>query len=529
MTTLSVSECIKAGYSSIIIQTAEETRAICECLKAGKECNKKVFSWSCTKGIEQIFRANDGEYTTKTNDQDIIDPRDAMENCIQKFSENKNGVIFCLLDFHHYLSRADVLRASRDAFKMAGELGICFVFISNKFEIPGDWEEEVVSISLALPNKDELANTLTELVETYRDHLKIDNPNELGYLIDKAAETALGLTITQAENAFATSISKKQTIDLGIISEVKAQIICKDGLLEFWNNEESVNLGGMHNLRNYTQQRLLAYSDKAQEYGLPYPKGVLLVGIPGCGKSLAAKALAFSWKVPLIKFDIGKLFTSFVGNSESNTREALATAEAMSPCVLWIDEIEKGLAGAESSGKNDSGVASRVFGTILTWMQEKKKPVYVVATANNITSLPQELLRKGRFDEIFFVDLPNEHERKEIVTIQIKKKGRNPENFDIQKIAEQSEGFTGAEIEETIVSAMFSSYADNVREMNTDDIIQAMETMVPASKGIMNTTVDLLRNWAKDRGVLNANSVPKKDVKNETETTSKRNSRKIHI
>lgn len=529
MSTLSVLECIKAGYSSIVIQTAEEIRAILECLRAGRECGKKVFSWSCTKGIEKICEEKDGMFTTEVQNQDFLDPRDAIDNGIQEFSKySEEGVIYCLLDFHHYLNRADVLRASRDAFEKSGELGICFVFISNKFEIPVDWEDSVVSISLTLPKKEELAGLLSDLVDENRDELRIDNPNGLSNLINKAAEVALGLTIMQAENAFSSSICQKLTIDLDIISEVKAQIICKDGLLEFWNTDESIEVGGMHNLRDYTQQRLLAYSEEAQKYGLPYPKGVLLVGIPGCGKSLAAKSLASNWKVPLIKCDLGKLFGSYVGDTEANTRKALATAESMAPCVLWIDEIEKGLAGAGSSGKNDSGVSSRMFASILTWMQEKKKPVYVVATANSITSLPQELLRKGRFDEIFFVDLPNEDERKEIVSIQIKKKGRNPENFDIQKIAEQSEGFTGAEIEEAIVSALFNSYADNARELQDDDIINAMKRIMPASKGIMSATVEGLKSWAKERGIQNANSKPEKDD-SENGDKAKKNGRKIHF
>ena len=291
-----------------------------------------------------------------------------------------------------------------------------------------------------------------------------------------------------------------------IISEVKAQIICTDGLLEFWNNNKNVEIGGMHTFKDYTKKRLLAFSEKAKEYGLPNPKGVLLVGIPGCGKSLAAKSLAQEWNVPLIKCDLGKLFGSYVGDTESNTRKALKTAEAMSPCVLWIDEIEKGLAGAGSSGSNDSGVSSRMFASILTWMQEKEKPVYVIATANSITSLPQELLRKGRFDEIFFVDLPNQEERKEIIEIQIKKKQREPENFDINEISKRCDGFTGAEIEEMIVSSMFEAYADGERDLEEKDILSVIDKTIPASKGFMSKTVSSLQQWAEERGIANANS-----------------------
>lgn len=510
---LSVTECIKAGYSSIIIKTAEEDRAIKECLNAGKECGKRTFCWSCTKGIEEILenpiRQNDcidmGEYYIKSENPDLADAQDVLNDAMN-LNNQKGEYILILLDFHHYLNRADVLRSAKDAFKQVGGIGACFVFVSNSFDVPIDWEDSVISIELRLPNKEEIKEHLEEMVNLYKDQLKLEDLDQLDELVDKASEIALGLTITQAENAFATSFSKAETIDLHIISEVKAQIICTDGLLEFWSNNKNVEIGGMHTFRDYTKKRLLAFSEKAKEYGLPNPKGVLLVGIPGCGKSLAAKSLAQEWNVPLIKCDLGKLFGSYVGDTEANTRKALKTAEAMSPCVLWIDEIEKGLAGAGSSGSNDSGVSSRMFASILTWMQEKEKPVYVIATANSITSLPQELLRKGRFDEIFFVDLPNQEERKEIIEIQIKKKQRETENFDINEISKRCDGFTGAEIEEMIVSSMFEAYADGERDLEEKDILSVIDKTIPASKGFMSKTVSSLQQWAEERGIANANS-----------------------
>ena len=523
---LSVTECIMAGYSSIIIKTSEEDRAIKECLNAGKECKKRVFCWSCIKGIEEILETpigkadciDMGEYYTKTENSDLTDAQDALNDAIN-LNDERGDYILILLDFHHYLNRADVLRSAKDAFKQVLGIGACFVFVSNSFDVPSDWEDSIISIELRLPNKDEIKEHLEEMVNLYKDQLKLEDLNQLDELVDKASEIALGLTITQAENAFATSFSKVETIDLHIISEVKAQIICTDGLLEFWNNNKNVEIGGMHTFRDYTKKRLLAFSEKAKEYGLPNPKGVLLVGIPGCGKSLASKSLAQEWNVPLIKCDLGKLFGSYVGDTESNTRKALKTAEAMSPCVLWIDEIEKGLAGAGSSGSNDSGVSSRMFASILTWMQEKEKPVYVIATANSITSLPQELLRKGRFDEIFFVDLPNQEERKEIIEIQIKKKQRAPENFDINEISKRCDGFTGAEIEEMIVSSMFEAYADGERELEDKDILSVIDKTIPASKGFMSQTVSSLQQWAEERGIANANS---KIISNEAADANKK-------
>lgn len=523
---LSVTECIMAGYSSIIIKTSEEDRAIKECLNAGKECKKRVFCWSCIKGIEEILETpigkadciDMGEYYTKTENSDLTDAQDALNDAIN-LNDERGDYILILLDFHHYLNRADVLRSAKDAFKQVLGIGACFVFVSNSFDVPSDWEDSIVSIELRLPNKEEIKEHLEEMVNLFKNQLKLEDLDQLDELVDKASEIALGLTITQAENAFAASFSKAETIDLHIISEVKAQIICTDGLLEFWNNNKNVEIGGMHTFRDYTKKRLLAFSEKAKEYGLPNPKGVLLVGIPGCGKSLAAKSLAQEWNVPLIKCDLGKLFGSYVGDTEANTRKALKTAEAMSPCVLWIDEIEKGLAGAGSSGSNDSGVSSRMFASILTWMQEKEKPVYVIATANSITSLPQELLRKGRFDEIFFVDLPNQEERKEIIEIQIKKKQREPENFDINEISKRCDGFTGAEIEEMIVSSMFEAYADGERELEDKDILSVIDKTIPASKGFMSQTVSSLQQWAEERGIANANS---KIISNEAADANKK-------
>ena len=231
------------------------------------------------------------------------------------------------------------------------------------------------------------------------------------------------------------------------------------------------------------------------------------------------------WKKPLLKLDLGKLFGSLVGDTEAKTRKALEIAEAMSPAILWIDEIEKGLSGVGSSGKTDSGVTSRMFGTILTWLQEKESPVYVIATANNISSLPPEFLRKGRFDEIFFVDLPSEEERKEIFKIQVEKKKRSADDFDIEKLAKLSDGYTGAEIEECVVTSMFYAWNDGKRPYNTDDLENAMEKIQPMSKGIMSETVEALRTWSKTHGIRNANVVEEKTTSitdNSNETKGKR-------
>lgn len=525
---LSIAECIRAGYSSVIIQTAEENRAICKCFDAAKHFNFKLYGWSCTKGIFEVKEPSsqdDGIFREISINQDAVDPVDAMKLGTEQ-NENQGNYIIFFLDFHHYLKRPDVLRAARDAFSKCEEMGINYFFISNRFDIPDDWKEKTISISFDLPKKKEIELLYYSLLEQYRPDIK-GKPKEIKNLLAKAVRISLGLTLSQAEGAFAMSISQTKSIDLQVFESVKAQIICNDGLLEYWNNSKDIEIGGMQNFKSYTRKRLLAFSDEAQAYGLPYPKGVLLVGIPGCGKSLAAKSLAKQWCVPLLKCDLGKLFGGYVGDTENNTRKALKTAEAMAPCVLWIDEIEKGLAGVNSGGRNDSGVTSRMFATILTWMQEKSVPVYVVATANSIEAIPKELLRKGRFDEIFFVDLPTEVERNEIVNIQLKKIGRTFNPSDVQAISAVCDGFTGAEIEEAIISALFNSYDDGGREITASDIISVMENSPPSSKGLMHNTVEALRTWAKENAVKNASASPKSQASESTANIVRRTGRKI--
>lgn len=259
-------------------------------------------------------------------------------------------------------------------------------------------------------------------------------------------------------------------------------------------------IGGMDNLKSWLEKRRLAYDFKAQLWHLSEPKGVLLLGVPGCGKSLTAKCISSYWNMPLLRLDIGKVFHGIVGSSEENIRRAIMTAEAIAPCVLWIDEIEKGLSGVQSSGVSDGGTTSRIFSTILTWMQEKTRPVFVVATANNISLIPPELLRKGRFDEIFFVDLPTDAERKTIFGIHLKKRGQNPDDLAIDRLAKETNGFNGAEIEECVKEAMFSAYVENSDEpqLMIKHLLDAIASTVPLST-TMKEQISALRQWASTR------------------------------
>ncbi len=479
---------VRAGYPAVVYKTAEEERALAECRRIAKANGLDFASWSLTKGFQKSS-------TKASSSTPITDPVQTLRQGL----ELKANAIYCLLDFHPYIRTPNVWRTLKDVLKEGKPNGITFVFIGVQFDIPIELKHEMIVSSLELPTREDLFKLLSDMA------------NGLDYTLSEeeglnAVEAALGLTLGEAENAFAVSLAKEEKLDAKVIGKVKEQIICNGGILEFKSSNETLeSIGGLKNFTTWAMNRLSAYSPKAQEYGLPYPRGVMLIGIPGCGKSLTAKALANMWQKPLLKLDVGKLFGSLVGDTEANTRQALETAEAMAPAILWIDEIEKAFSGVQASGKTDSGVTSRMFGTILTWLQEKKAPVFVMATANNISQLPAEFLRKGRFDEIFFVDLPDMEERIEIFNIQLKKYKRDSNNFSVVRLATLTENYTGAEIEECIVSAMFTAWNDGEREVTDQDIVDSINTISPMAEGVMKEQVENLRTYSESYAIRRAN------------------------
>jgi SpoVK/Ycf46/Vps4 family AAA+-type ATPase len=312
----------------------------------------------------------------------------------------------------------------------------------------------------------------------------------------------LGLTLAEAENVLAKTLVQNRGLNeksLGIINAEKKQIIRKSGLLEYYDTEETMeSVGGLDELKNWLRKRSVVFSDQARQFGLPAPKGILLLGVQGCGKSLMAKTISNIWQLPLLRFDVGRVFGSLVGSSEHNMRRAIQVAESVSPVVFWIDEIDKAFRGSRSSSAStDSGTSSRVFSTFLTWLSEKKTPVFVVATANDVTILPPELLRKGRFDEIFFVDLPYFKERKEIFRVHLSKRKMDPSKFDLDLLARSSTGYSGAEIEEAIVNGMFNVFYDKT-QLTTERLLESIRQTVPLSK-TMSEDIDGLRKWAAGR------------------------------
>jgi len=318
--------------------------------------------------------------------------------------------------------------------------------------------------------------------------------------MDNIINSFRGLTVTECEQVCTYCMIKHTSLLPETISQQKRDIIKKSGLLDWI--DESINMdsiGGLEGLKLWLSKRKDAFSREAVEYGLPSnPKGILLVGIQGAGKSLFAKGISSFWNFPLLRLDMGKVFSGLVGSSEQNMRQVFKVAESVAPCILWCDEIDKGMSGTKASSSSDGGTTSRVLGSWLTWMQDRKAPVFVVATANDVTSLPPELLRKGRFDEIFFVDLPNDNERDKIFKIHLAQRKRDYKKFDIHSLVKESQNFTGAEIESSIEAAMYEAFSDNKRDITTKDILLSLKNSVPIAI-IMKEEINALRQWASER------------------------------
>jgi len=486
---------IRARYPIIYIESHEEVR-VCEVIqRIADRRGKKTYFWTTSQGIVRPGVSTEAS-SEKSYALDTSLPLVALE----VISKSRENAIYILKDFHPYLDDHKVVRRLRD---LAAELKSSYktiILLSPILKIPIELEKEMAVIRYPLPDEKELRRILDAIIETIQA-----NPQVLVDVDEAAKEAlvkaALGLTAVEAENAFAKAVvidSALRKDDLGVILDEKEQIIRKSGFLEYFRAREGIgDVGGLSNLKEWLRKRSQAFSLKAKAFGLPEPKGILLIGVQGCGKSLTAKAVSSLWQMPLLRLDIGGLFGSFVGSSEENTRKALLAAETVAPCILWLDEIEKGVSGFQSSSISDAGTTSRVFSTILFWLQEKEKPVFVVATANDVSQLPPELVRKGRFDEIFFVDLPKFAERKEIFQIHIKKRRRDPKNYDLDKLAEMTKGFSGAEIEQVVVSALYDAF-DEGTDLRMEHLIKAVSETMPLSK-LMREKIEELRAWAIGR------------------------------
>jgi ATP-dependent 26S proteasome regulatory subunit len=486
---------IRARYPILYIISSEETRAQNVVLEVAGRRRKKVFEWSYSTGI---VPAGTSLQSQKHRNAATKDPLTALDQVI----EQVEPAIFIFKDFHPFLTRnnfAVVRKLKEIALHLKDSLKT-IVLISPILEIPTELEKEITVLNYPLPSREDLSALLDKIIADVKEfkQVKIELEDSGRH---RLLQAALGLTLGEAENVFAKIIVKDERLSGDDVNEVfaeKQQIIRKSGLLEYYATTEGFsNIGGLAMLKEWLNKRAAAFTDEARAFGLPAPKGILMLGVQGCGKSLCAKAVSTQWQLPLLRFDMGRMFGSLVGSSEENVRRAIAVAESVAPAILWVDEIDKAFAGSQGSGATDGGTTARVFGTFLTWLSEKTAPVFVVATANDISQLPPELLRKGRLDEIFFVDLPGASEREEIFRIHISKRGRDVATFDIAEFAKASQDFSGAEIEEAINSALYDAFYAQ-KEVTTAHILHALGETVPLAK-TMDEQIGRLRNWAEGR------------------------------
>jgi len=490
-----IEDLIRAAYPLIYVISPEEDRVEGTLREISERRSRKFVTWSITEGFEE-----DGGGLPK----DVRDPIRALEN-IDRYEDN---ALFVFRDFHPYLNDPVIVRRLRDlcrSFAIKSRYKKHMVLLSPVFKAPVELEKDMAVVDFDLPYRKEILEIVQITLDSVpmKDRANISLVSDKG-LKERVVEAALGLTANEIRSVLSKSLVRTRDFDIETILSEKKHIIRKSGILEFFESRDQWNdVGGLDILKDWLKKRQKAFSQHAREFGLPIPKGILMIGVPGCGKSLTAKAVSSLWQMPLLRLDVGKVFSSLVGSSEENIRRAIGTAEAVAPSILWLDELEKGFSGMKSSGESDAGTTARVFASFITWLQEKQSQVFVIATANDVTMLPPELLRKGRFDEIFFVDLPEPGERSDIVRIQIEKLNRHstverdPGSFDIEHISSTMQGFSGSEIEQSIISALYDAF-DVDGELTNDGIMKSASEIIPLSY-TMKEKIDDMREWAASR------------------------------
>jgi SpoVK/Ycf46/Vps4 family AAA+-type ATPase len=467
---------VRARYSLLYLLTHEEERLERHLRRLGKDEQLPVLRWRATEGL--VGASGQAIRDTET-------ARAALEAVAMR---TEPGLVL-LVDFHRELDDPWVLRRLRDLEPLLGQRRQALLIVAPVLHLPRELDKELVLLDVPLPGRDEVRRLLAALLKSRQMKMSAE-------LLERFVQASLGLTEKEIKRTYAhialsgsaeASFTEERLADL---IEAKRQAIRKSRFLEFWDMPAGMaSVGGLDNLKEWLDRRGKAFSPRAREFGLPEPKGVFLLGVQGCGKSLMAKAVAGEFRIPLLRLDVGALFSGMGSGVEESLRDAIRIAESISPCVLWIDELEKGFLGDQTGGSS--------FGTFLTWMQEKDKPVFVVATANEVRNLPPELLRKGRFDEIFFVDLPTVHERLSILDLHLKLRDRAPEDFDLFQCAEETEKYSGAELEQVVVEGLFNAFAEE-RTLNTRDLLRVIRDTVPLAV-TMDDRLKELREWARPR------------------------------
>jgi ATP-dependent 26S proteasome regulatory subunit len=411
--------------------------------------------------------------------------------------------VFILKDFHRHMDDPVVVRRLRDVGQKFATNRRTVIITAPEITVPPELAKLVEYFDLPLPHRERLCEivheTYTRLSKTYTLKLQLDAAG-----VDAMAANLRGLTEEEAERAISQALVTRYALCAESVTDVleaKKQLLRHSGMLEFIEASESlVGVGGLENLKHWLAQRRGAWEDAAREFGLEPPKGVIILGVQGCGKSLCARAVAGEWKLPLVKFDTSAVYDKYIGETEKRIHKVFQVAEGLAPCVLWIDELEKVFAGSgPDSASADAGVSSRLLGAFLSWMQDRKSPVFVAATSNNVTVLPPELIRKGRFDEMFFVDLPNQAERKQVFAIALAKRKRNVADFDLEQVAAAAKGYSGAEIDAAVQGALYSAYAEK-KSLTTQLLTDVLSHTVPLST-TRAEEITALREWARTRAV----------------------------
>jgi len=485
---------IRARYPLLYIVSYEEERVEEHLADIAARRNKKIYSWSSVRGLTVPGESLQSQ--RRVFEPSTRDPLEAMDEVIKQVQPS----IFVFRDLHPFMRDHAVVRKLRELSAFLKNSYKTVVLLSPVLNIPSELEKDISVVDFSLPDMEALGGLLDRLVAQVRESTRLDLVVDR-VTREKILQAARGLTLKEAENALARALIMRGRLgeaEVNIILDEKKQVIRKSGILEYYSTDENLeSVGGLEHLKDWMVKRRVAFTEKAREYGLPQPKGVLLIGVQGCGKSLCAKAVSRLWDLPLLRLDMGRIFSSHVGSSEENMRRAIQTAESVAPAIVWVDEVEKSMSGIEGSSSQDAGTAARVFGTFITWLQEKTAPVFVIATANQIRLLPPELMRKGRFDEIFFVDLPGQKAREEIFTIHLQKRQRDPSKFDRAELARRSPGFSGSEIEQAIISAMYDAF-DGGEDLRDGYIYNSLAQTVPLSR-TMEEEIKRLREWADSR------------------------------
>lgn len=480
---------IRAKYPILYIVSWEERRVEEVLRKVAAPLNRTLHTWTLTQGMRPPV--------VRTTGPDKPGPLPSELEALALVHEAPEYTIFLIKDFHPYMKDSRVIRLLRDLAVRLRSKAQTIVIMGPVLTLPMELEKEVTVIDFGMPSRAEIEDTLNKAIAAMKDvqGVQTDMQPEEKELLIKSAQ---GLTIEEIESVLSRSLVEKKKFDVEVVLQEKQQIVRKSGILEYYPaSNRLADVGGMELLKDWLDKRTQAFTDKARSFGIPAPKGILLLGVQGCGKSLIAKAVAAHWNLPMLRLDVGRIFGSLVGQSEENIRKAISVSESVAPCILWADELEKGFAGMSGSGVSDSGTTARVFATFLTWMQEKTKPVFLIATANDVSALPPEMLRKGRFDEIFFVDLPDRTEREDIFRIHLSKRNRDPATFDLKALSDLTSGFSGAEIEQVVLGGLNTAFYAN-RELAQDDLVAETKAVVPLSV-MMREDIDELRAWAQMR------------------------------